>query len=372
MIDDNMKKDIIMIIDDDEISRNMLTELLKNEYRILAASNGKEGLELFVKNYNSIAVVLLDLQMPVMGGLQVLELLSKRKLLSKVPVILVTSEESAEIEKKGYEYGAVEYVRKPFYPDVVKQMIKNIIELFDYKTKLELMVKKQTEKLKQQNELLEEKEKKLSKMNETMINTLSNVVEFRNMESENHIKRIREYTKSLGKTVMKLYPEYSLTPDKLEKISCASVLHDIGKIVLPESVILKPDKLNSDELEIMKSHTTKGAEIVVERINFEDREFCDYCYDIARHHHERYDGTGYPDGLKEEELSISVQIVSLADTFDDLISKHIYKAEYGIDKAFQMITDGEAGVFSPKLLEAFTAARADIEAIAKEYTDKDY
>ena len=139
-------------------------------------------------------------------------------------------------------------------------MVNNIIELFGYKTKLELMVKKQTEKLKKQNQLLEEKEQKLRKMNETMINTLSNVVEFRNMESENHIKRIREYTKCLGESIMKLFPEYGLTSDQVEKISCASVLHDIGKIVLPESVILKPGKLNQEEWEILKSHTTKGAE----------------------------------------------------------------------------------------------------------------
>ncbi|MCI8373067.1 MAG: response regulator [Lachnospiraceae bacterium] len=366
-----MKKDIVMIMEDDEVSREMLTELFKNEYKILAASNGKEGLEFFVKNYASIAVVLMDLRMPVMGGMQVLELLSKKKLLSKVPFILITSEESVDIEKKGYEYGAVEYVRKPFYPDVVKQMVKNIIELFDYKTKLELMVKSQTEKLKQQNKLLEKNERKLRKMNDTMINTLSNVVEFRNMESENHIKRIREYTKCLGESVMKLFPEYNLTHEKLDKISSAAVLHDIGKIVLPESVILKPGKLNADETEIMKSHTSKGAEIVAERINFEDREFCDYCYDITRHHHERYDGTGYPDGLKEEQLSIAVQLVSLADAYDDLTSKHIYKAEYDVDQAYQIIMNGEEGAYSPKLLQAFTAVREKIEAIAEKYSDKE-
>ncbi len=250
-------------------------------------------------------------------------------------------------------------------------MVNNIIELFGYKTKLELMVKKQTEKLKKQNQLLEEKEQKLRKMNETMINTLSNVVEFRNMESENHIKRIREYTKCLGESIMKLFPEYGLTSDQVEKISCASVLHDIGKIVLPESVILKPGKLNQEEWEILKSHTTKGAEIVAERINFEDREFCDYCYDIVRHHHEWYDGTGYPDGLQDEELSIAVQMVSLADTYDDLISKRIYRAEYDMDKAYQMIMNKEAGVFSPKLLQAFTAVRSEIEEIAERYTDKE-
>lgn len=366
-----MEKDIVMIIDDDEISREMLTELLKNEYKILAASNGKEGLELFVKNYTSVAVILLDLRMPIMGGMQVLELLNKKKLLSKVPVILVTGEDSAEIEKKGYEYGAVQYVRKPFYPDVVKQMVKNIIELFDYKTKLELMVKYQTQKLTKQNELLEEKEQKLRKMNETIINTLGNVVEFRNMESENHIKRIREYTKCLGESIMELFPEYGLTSDKVEKISCASAIHDIGKIVLPESVIMKPEKLNQDEQQIMKSHTTKGAEIVAERINFEDTEFCNYCYDIVRHHHERYDGTGYPDGLKEEELSIAVQIVSLADTYDELISRHIHKVGYELDKAYQMIINGEAGMFSPKILQAFSADREKIESIAEKYTDKE-
>lgn len=366
-----MKKDIVMIIDDDEISREMLTELLKNEYKILTASNGKEGLELFVKNFDSIAAILLDLQMPVMGGMQVLELLNKRKLLSKVPVILVTSEDSEEIEKKGYEYGAVQYVRKPFYPDVVRQMIKNIIELFAYKTELEQMVKNQTERLTRQNRLLGERDRKLRKMNETVINTLSNVVEFRNMESDNHTERIREYTKCLGKSMMEFFPEYNLTPDKVDKISCASVIHDIGKIVLPESILMKPEKLNQEEQEIMKSHTTKGAEIIAERIRLEDTEFCDYCYDIARHHHERYDGTGYPDGLKADELSIAVQMVSLADAYDGLISKHIHKVGYELDKAYDMIINGEVGSFSSKLLQVFSTSRFEIERIAQKYMDKE-
>ena len=332
-----MKRDTILIFEDNSIDRAILVELFRSEYKILEAENGKEGLDLLKNNLPSIAIVLLDNIMPVMDGFAVLEYLKEKNILTKIPFIMITGESSAEMERKGYEYGIISYVKKPYHPEVVKQVVQNAVGWFKYKMQLELMVKKQNINMQKQNSVLRQQTKKLNHVNEILIDSLSNIVEFRNMESKQHIKRIREYSLCLGKSVMKLYPEYELTPEKLIQIGWASSLHDIGKIAIPDSIILKPAKLTKDEFELIKSHTTKGAEIIQHRVRLNDRAIFDYAYDIARHHHEKYDGNGYPDGLKGDEISIAAQIVSLVDVYDALTSKRVYKIAYESDKAYQMI-----------------------------------
>ena len=366
-----MKRDTILIFEDNSIDRSILVELFQSEYKILEAENGKEGLDILKNNLSSIAIVLLDNIMPVMDGFAVLEYLKEKNILNKIPFIMITGESSAEMERRGYEYGIVSYVKKPYQPEVVKQVVQNAIGWFKYKMQLELMVKKQNINIQKQNSVLRQQTKKLNHVNEILIDSLSNIVEFRNMESKQHIKRIREYSLCLGKSVMKLYPEYELTPEKLVQIGWASSLHDIGKIAIPDSIILKPAKLTKDEFELIKSHTTKGAEIIQHRVRLNDRAIFDYAYDIARHHHEKYDGNGYPDGLKGDEISIAAQIVSLVDVYDALTSKRVYKIAYESDKAYQMILNGHSGVFSPKLLKAFTEVKSRFESLLDMYRDEE-
>lgn len=366
-----MKRDTILIFEDNSIDRAILVELFQSEYKILEAENGKEGLDLLKNNLPSIAIVLLDNIMPVMDGFAVLEYLKEKNILTKIPFIMITGESSAEMERRGYEYGIISYVKKPYQPEVVKQVVQNAIGWFKYKMQLELMVKKQNINMQKQNSVLRQQTKKLNHVNEILIDSLSNIVEFRNMESKQHIKRIREYSLCLGKSVMKLYPEYELTEEKIEQIGWASSLHDIGKIAIPDSIILKPGKLTADEFELIKSHTTKGAEIIQHRIRLNDRAIFDYACDIARHHHEKYDGKGYPDGLKGDEISIAAQIVSLVDVYDALTSKRVYKAAYESEKAYQMIINGHSGMFSPKLLKAFTEVKAEFEHLLAMYHDEE-
>ena len=366
-----MKRDTILIFEDNSIDRAILVELFRSEYKILEAENGKEGLDLLKNNLPSIAIVLLDNIMPVMDGFAVLEYLKEKNILTKIPFIMITGESSAEMERKGYEYGIISYVKKPYHPEVVKQVVQNAVGWFKYKMQLELMVKKQNINMQKQNSVLRQQTKKLNHVNEILIDSLSNIVEFRNMESKQHIKRIREYSLCLGKSVMKLYPEYELTPEKLIQIGWASSLHDIGKIAIPDSIILKPAKLTKDEFELIKSHTTKGPEIIQHRVRLNDRAIFDYAYDIARHHHEKYDGNGYPDGLKGDEISIAAQIVSLVDVYDALTSKRVYKIAYESDKAYQMILNGHSGVFSPKLLKAFTEVKPRFESLLDMYRDEE-
>ncbi len=295
--------------------------------------------------------------MPVMDGFKVLERLHEKKILNKIPFIMVTGQDSAEFEKQGYEYGIVSYIKKPYQPEVIKQVVSNATGWFQYKLQLEVVVKRQNENIKKQNEILRQQAKKLSHMNKILIDSLSNIVEFRNLESKLHIKRIREFSLCLGKSIMKLYPEYDLTSEKLVQI--------------PDNIILKAGKLTADEFEYMKSHTTKGAEIIAQTVHLSDEAIYDYAYDIARHHHEKYDGKGYPDGLKGDEISIAAQIVSLVDIYDALTSKRVYKTAYEPDKAYQMIINGDRGAFSPKLLKAFAEAKNEFEKLLNKYRDED-
>lgn len=366
-----MKRDTVLIFEDNAIERGILAEIFRPNYKILEAANGKEGIELLNSHFASIAVVLLDYLMPVMDGFQVLDRLAERKVLNKIPFIMVTGQDSAEFEKKGYEYGIVSYIKKPYQPDVIRQVVSNAVGWFQYKMQLELVVKKQNDNIKKQNDMLRQQAQKLGQLNEILIDSLSNIVEFRNLETKQHIRRIREFSLCLGKSMMKLYPEYELTPEKLTQIGWASSLHDIGKIAIPDSIILKSSKLTPDEFEFIKSHTTKGAEIISQAIRLNDQEIHDYACDIARHHHEKYDGNGYPDGLKGDEISIAAQIVSLVDVYDALTSKRVYKAAYDPDKAYQMIVNGNSGTFSPKLLKAFAEVRAEFEKILVTYRDED-
>lgn len=365
-----MKRDTMLILEDDMIERAILAELFQGEYKILEAGNGRDGIALLNSHFSSIAVVLLDYMMPVMDGFQVLRQLKEQNVMNNIPFVMITGEESAEFEKQGYEYGIVSYIKKPYNADVVKQVVRNAGGWFRYKMKLEMVVKRLNDNVQKQNDVLKRQTKNLNQLNETLIDSLSNLVEFRNLESKQHIRRVRELTICLGRNIMNLYPEYELTQEKLTQIGWASSLHDIGKIAIPDSIILKPGKLTEDEFELVKSHTTKGEEIIEETIRLNDKEIFDYACDIARHHHEKYDGKGYPDGLKGEEISIAAQIVSLVDIYDALTSKRVYKDAYDPDNVYQMVINGRSGSFSPKLLRAFTEAKAEFEAILAKYHDE--
>lgn len=364
-----MLRDTVLILENDDVSRKKLVEIFQDKYKVQEVTNEKEGIEILRKYASSLAVVLVNLLIPAQNDFQVLQWLSEKKFVSQIPFIMITSEKTAEYEKKGYEYGIVSYIKKPFSADGVRQLVDNVVEVFQYKQKLEITVKNQTVQLQKQNAMLKMMAEKQKHMNEVLVDSLSNIVEFRNLESEQHIKRIREFSICLGTSIMNLYPEYELTAEKLEIIGWASSLHDIGKIVIPDHIILKAGKLTPDEFEVIKSHTTKGAEMIEKVIHLEDKEFCEYAYDIARHHHEKYDGKGYPDGLKGEEISIAAQIVSLVDVYDALTSKRVYKAAYKTDKAYQIIMNGQSGSFSSKLLNAFTEAREEFEKIVEKYCD---
>ena len=353
----------VLIVDDIEINRELLEEMLKDEYDVILAATGKEALSILDKKHEEIAVMLLDLVMPEMDGFQVIENVRVHAWGSQLPVIIISSESTEKAEKRCFDMGVADFIHRPFDSILVKKRVSNIISLFQYQEGLEQKIEKQTETLKKQYKLLQMQAEQLRQSKENVIDILGTVVEYRNLESGEHIKRVKGYTRILAERMMKDYPEYGLTQDKIEIIVSASALHDIGKIAIPDSILLKPGKLTNDEFEYMKSHTTRGCEILSNIENTWDQEYGKYSYEICRYHHERYDGKGYPDGLKGEEIPVSAQIVSIADVYDALVNERVYKSAFAKEKAFQMIVTGECGVFSPKLLDCFWNVRREFEEL---------
>lgn len=351
-----MEQNRILVVDDAEVNRAILCELFKDKYQVLEAEDGVEAIEQIKKFRKSIRIILLDIMMPKMGGFEVIEELHKHNLMDKIPVVLVTSDQSCMMERKGYDLEVADVIRKPFDSCVVRRRVENLIDLYLHKNELELLVRRQTAEIRKKNQRLKE-------ASDNIIETLSTMVEFRSLESGKHIIRIRDFTRVLLRHVAENYKEYNITPQLMETICSAASMHDIGKISIPDTILLKPGRLTKEEFEIMQTHTLRGCEIIEAMDWFDDEEKKKYCYEICRYHHERYDGGGYPDGLKGEEIPIAAQVVAIADVYEALVSKRVYKDAYLKEEAFQMILNGECGVFSPKLICCLKLAKKEFEEL---------
>ncbi len=345
-------KDLILIVDDADINRELLKEIFEEQYDILEARDGEEAIELMKRRAQDISLVFLDLVMPKKDGIEVLSFMRAGELIERIPVIMITGEATNESDYKAYEYGAADIIYKPFATPVVMRRAENLIEQYKSRVHIE-------EELVQRTAELRESQEKLEKNNEFLINALGSVVEFRSSESGEHIQRVKYITKVLLRYCMANYPKYGLTEQKIEMMSQAAALHDVGKIAIADSILKKPGKLTKKEFEEMKKHTTYGCDIL-EQFKQEDSDFYKYCYEICRWHHEKYDGKGYPDGLVGEAIPIHAQIVAVADCFDALVSKRVYKDAYATSTAYDMIYRGECGQFSDTVLDCFEMARMDL------------
>lgn len=343
------EKKTLLIADDAELNRILLRQIFEEQFQVLEAEDGDQTIKMLDERKDEISLLFLDLVMPGKTGLEVLKHMQEKGYMKTIPVIMITGEATAETDEKAYEYGASDIIYKPFNARVIRRRTLNILELFENRIHIEKKLEKRTKQLMESRE-------KLEKNNEFLINALSSVVEFRSLESGEHIKRVKFFTRIFLTYLKQFYPEYGLSQEQINMIVNASALHDIGKIAIPDSILLKPAKLSKDEFDEMKKHTVYGCEIL-DKFRQEDSEFYRYCYDICRYHHERYDGNGYPDRKKGEEIPIWAQVVSIADVYDALISMRVYKTPYATDTAFQMILDGECGVFSPKILDCFQMAK---------------
>lgn len=327
----------ILIVDDSEMNRAILTEILQKDYRILNAEDGEQCIEILEQKGTAISLILLDLVMPKMDGFEVLAVMNKKQWIEDIPVIMISSEDSAQFIQKAYEFGVTDYIGRPFDAKVVYQRVFNTIKLYAKQRHLLSLVTRQ----------IYEKEHS----NRIMITILSQIVEFRNGESGPHVMHINILTELLLEQLMKRSNDYHMTWSEQQMIVTASSLHDIGKIGIAESILNKPGRLTDEEFEIMKTHTLIGASILEKMELYQDEPLVQIARDICRWHHERYDGRGYPDGLKGDQIPISVQVVALADVYDALVSERVYKKAYSHEQALRMILNGECGAFNPLLLQ---------------------
>ena len=347
-------KQQILIVDDSEMNREILTEMLQDDFRILEAENGEEALKMLKQYGTGISLMLLDIVMPVMNGFEVLAAMAREHWMDDIPVIMISSEGSEEYIRRAYEMGIADYIRRPFDAKIVYQRVFNTIKLYAKQRRLISLVADQ----------IYEKEKN----NRMMVGILSQIVEFRNGESGPHVLHIQTLTRLLLERLVQKTGQYRLSWSEQYMISMASALHDIGKIGIDEKILNKPGKLTKEEFDIMKTHTLIGAAMLENLKMYQGEILLEVAYQICRWHHERYDGKGYPDGLVGEEIPISAQVVSLADAYDALISDRVYKKAYSHEQAVKMILNGECGAFNPVLLECLT----DIQDHLKEVVNSDF
>ncbi|MCM1132470.1 MAG: response regulator [Ruminococcus flavefaciens] len=338
----------VLIVDDSEINREILSEILGDDYDIIEAVNGAEAIDVLRKNSVNISLVLLDINMPVMDGYQVLEIMNEKHWIDDVPVIMISADDSVESMHRAYELGITDFINRSFDALIVRRRVINTIMLYSKQKKLIGMVADQ----------IYEKEKSSN----LMINVLSHIVEFRNGESGMHVLHVQLFTQILLKQLVQITDKYNLTDADISLISKASALHDIGKISIPDEILNKPGRLTDEEFAIMKRHSLEGAAMLDELVAYKDEPLVKVAYQICRWHHERYDGRGYPDGLKGEEIPISAQIVALADVYDALTSERVYKKAFSHEKAVNMILNNECGVFNPLLMECLTQAAETIRS----------
>ena len=330
------KRQNILIVDDSKFNRDILKEILGEKYNYLEAENGNQAIQMIGENIG-IDLMLLDINMPQMNGFEVLKIMKRSQCIEETPVIMISSEESVDTMPEAYEMGITDYITRPFDSVIVKKRVQNTLSLYANQNNLVNVVVDQ----------IYEKEEN----NNIMIRILSSILRSRNSESREHILHIKTATEMMLRQLIKITDVYHLTEADIALITTASSLHDIGKIYIPEEILNKPGRLTDEEFKIMKTHSELGADIIQDMHLPQEKPLVHTAWEICRWHHERWDGKGYPDGLKGEEILISAQVVSIADVYDALTSERCYKKAFDHDTAIKMILDGQCGQFNPILLK---------------------
>ncbi|MCL2093325.1 MAG: response regulator [Treponema sp.] len=350
----------VLAVDDIDMNVMILEEILKDDYQVLTASNGQEALDLLHEAKVLPKILLLDVQMPVMDGRTMFEQLKNDENLRRIPVIFITAENDSESELLAA--GAVDFINKPFTPEIVKLRVHNQISLKNYSDSLEEMVAQKTAEV----------IKKTEEANAILDNTLqglANVIEHRDLESGEHVKRTQLY---VGALASHLILSRSIYADELiqaqpEVIVKSMALHDVGKIAIPDRILLKPGRLDPDEYELMKTHTTRGREIIEELGDVNSSLYLKHCEDICSGHHERWDGKGYPLGLSENQIPLTARLASIADVYDALVCARVYKAAIPYSESIKIIVDGKGTQFDPVMVDALISVQDKFEKIARQY-----
>ncbi|MCI2049231.1 MAG: response regulator [Lachnospiraceae bacterium] len=348
---------VLLIVDDGEVNRASLNAIFEDNYECLDAENGSKALEILEKRGKEIKAVLLDLIIPVMDGYQTMEEMKKRDLLSKVPVIIITADNSTESELKAFDAGASDVIIKPFEPTIVMRRVENVLKLNETREEQEMLIQKQADKIRHTTS--------------SIIEALASASETRSLETGTHVRRVGMYVKALLEYVMQHYPDYNLTDHRITVIANASSLHDIGKIGIPDAILNKPGRLTPEEFDVIKTHTVKGGQILASLTDSADTEYISSAYNIAMYHHERWTGRGYPEGRKGNDIPLEAQAVGVADCYDALTNDRVYKKAIPSDEAVRMILNGECGEFSPVMMEALSAVKGQFVELTSQYAGKE-
>jgi len=346
-----MKK-TILVIDDDKSNLIIAQRLLTEEYKVAAINSGRLAFEYLSRHTPS--AILLDIQMPEMDGFEVMERLRSDEIWCKIPVIFLTADKSSETEEKCFDMGAVDYIGKPFIPQIMRKRVARMIELEEYRKSLERMVAIQLSQI--------------TKMQHDVIITMANVIESRDGTTGEHVKRTSAYTMLLAEKMIEkgLYSD-ELDIALLENMRSAAPLHDIGKITIPDAVLSKPGKLTSEEYETIKSHAKAGADMISNNMNsIVSQDFLKVACDMARYHHEKWNGKGYPEGLAGKEIPLSARILAITDVFDALVSKRQYKEGMSVDEAFKIMAPDRGEGFEAEILDVFFELHDELEGMIKE------
>ena len=353
-----IKKQKILIVDDAKFNRDILKEILGDAYNYLEAENGKQAIQMIGENIG-IDLMLLDINMPQMNGFEVLKIMKRSQCIAETPVIMISSEDAVDTMRKAYELGITDYITRPFDSVIVKKRVQNTLDLYTNQKHLINVVYDQVYEKEENNNI--------------MIQIMSNILGSRNSESREHILHIKTATEMMLRQLVKVTDVYPLTEADIALITTASSLHDIGKIRIPEEILNKPGRLTDEEFQIMKTHSELGAAIIKDMDFPQDHPLVHTAWEISRWHHERWDGKGYPDGLKGEEIPISAQVVSIVDVYDALTSERCYKKAFDHDTAIQMILDGQCGQFNPLLLKCLKELSFQLsKMLDKEMEDNEY
>ena len=344
-----MEKQKILIADDSEMNRALLVDILEDQYDIVEADNGAAAIDLLTQCGGDFSLLLLDIMMPEMDGFEVLAYINRYHLNDTLAVIMISADDSPANIKHAYDLGAFDYISRPFDAAIVRRRISNTMLLYARQRHLENIIAEQFYEQEKNNDL--------------MISILSHIVEFRNGESGLHVLHIKTITELLLKELLRHTDRYPLSQTDINLISTASSLHDIGKISISGDILNKPGRLTAEEFEIIKGHSLIGAKMLSELpLDQQEAPLVKVASDICRWHHERYDGNGYPDGLKGDEIPIAAQVVALADVYDALTSERCYKKAYSHSKALEMIFEGRCGAFNPTLLQCLLEISDTLES----------
>lgn len=344
----------ILIVEKDGEDRKTLEQLLMDEYDIALADDGRQALSEIQKRKNELAAVILDWDIAAVSAYQILQVMLARGMMEDIQVYIAITQADREIEKKAYGLNVSAVIQKPYEDVVVRRQLLDRLKEAEERRSLQ-------QEVKENRQLVEGSQKKLDGFYNSLLDAIGTIMEYRISESDQHVKRIKGFSRIMAVAYRNQFPASGLNESEINRIVRGSVIHDIGKIAVPDAILLNPARLSEDEQQIMRSHTTKGEEVMQFLKGVQDEEQFRVSCEICRWHHERHDGSGYPDGLEGDEIPISAQIVSIVDVYDELVSERIFKKPYDKEKAYRMIMDGECGAFAPELLQCFESSKKLLE-----------